>query len=109
MQFWKESGCDWRKQIERHKRTPAKLKREDWEKLADKRWEQDKQVIEEGSTKDDEGPIVLNNPRFAPKEYRDAITTLTLKKLGKSNVQKAKEKLEHLGKFIPGPPVGRQY
>jgi len=108
-QFWKESGCSWKKQLERYENTPAKNKREDWEKKADERWKADKEIPNPDDAKGDDTPLVMNNPRFAPKEYRDAITQLTLKKLGKSNVQRAHERLENLGKFIPGPTYKQRY
>jgi len=105
----KESGCSWKKQLERYENTPAKNKREDWKIKADDRWKADKEIPNPDDAKGDDKPLVMNNPRFAPKEYRDAITQLTLKKLGKSNVQRAHERLENLGKFIPGPTYKQRY
>src|SRR6185503_11782599 len=106
-QFWKESGCEWEKQLARYKNTPSKKKREDWEPLMKKRWELDKKEQQEDRTyKNEDGPLKSNNIRFAPKDYRDAQLGIIKKKIGKSHVQQAKERMESLGKFYPGPTYG---
>jgi hypothetical protein len=100
--FWKESGCNWRKQLELARKTPAKKDKKFWKKQADIRWKKDKED-EQTEEVNFEDELEFNNPRFAPPEYRDIITNLTLRKIGKSNVQRAYERMNNLGRYIPGP------
>ena len=106
-QFWKQSGNVWKQQLEIYKNVEEhhSMKKADWKKNADKRAAEDKKKDEE-EDREEEDLIQLNNWNFASEQQRQVITANNAKKHApESHISKAKKKLDHLVRYIPGPNV----
>lgn len=108
--FWKQSGNVWKQQLEIYKNVEEhhEMKKPDWEKVADKKMKEDERKDAEEQREEDD-LIQLNNWNFASENQRQVIqANLNKKNAPESHVSKARKKLDHLIRYIPGPDVMRQ-
>ena len=103
-QFWKESGCDWKEQMKKHrniKRLLQSKENEDWLKIAKRVQRQDKkremEYNEQRSHRLDTNQIV-----YVPQELQDLNAKMKRDKLGTPHIVAAFEKLKNLHHYIPG-------
>jgi hypothetical protein len=101
--FWKESGCSWEKQLEKHKNVPAGGKQEEWKKKLEaryKRAEEEKPVeFSMGGMVDYE--FLSNQIEFAPESVRDAYRKSKQKKSASEQAAEQMKKIKP--KFVGAP------
>jgi hypothetical protein len=107
--FWKESGCDWKKQLKRSKRFPKKEK-EEWLKVAKRQYNREKhsrmEMQPEGEGSDVK--FTTNQIGLAPPEIQAQYHEELRRKMGldKSHLTTALETLDSLFDFVPGSKNG---
>jgi hypothetical protein len=99
--FWKDSGCNWEKQVVMYNNIP-KFKTKDLEQMAEERWKnQDRDSNGDWIDTDDYKPISLNQEWFN--------TNKPEKKKRKSHVEEIRELIskKNFGvNYVPGPFAG---
>lgn len=102
--FWKESGNDWKRQLEQYDNVETHLKAKDmkdWSKIADRRLAKDKQKEMEEEREKDRFPT--NQIGLAPKEMQEMYRREMEKRFKKeSHLKQAKGRVEKIFYFKPG-------
>ena len=104
--FWKNSGCDWKRQVKRSKKFPH-LEKDQWAKIARKQFRKEK-LLPEDNLAGDEVKWETNQIGLAPPEIKEMYREEFRKKwhLETSNTTDAFKTIDSLFQFVPGKANG---
>lgn len=107
LKFWKESKCNWKKQLKLYKNIPT-YDKEQWGKLAELEWKKDEEMIRNGefSWEDEEDEekefrIYSNDPFFADEKTKARLEEEERKKMPMSNSQIAQKQIDEAVFYRP--------
>jgi hypothetical protein len=108
--FWKESGCDWYKQLKRCKRYPQ-LEKEKWLQIAKRQYRRERNLAVGKNGKEDEdenATLTTNQIALAPKTVQESYQEEFRRKwhLQTSNLTDAFKTIDGLFTFVPGKANG---